>query len=110
MFEQSWTPSLPPLVGTERQVNWATTERHKLLVLAEHALRIGRSRPELPEAAVRDTLDWLGSINDAGWWLDHRDLSGIALALRARWRGGRMASHQGRLTDPPTRTRLDRRL
>lgn len=83
MFEQSWIPPLPPLVGTERQVDWATTERHKLLVLAEHALRIGRLLPELPEAAVRDALGWLGSINDAGWWLDHRDLSGIDVALVA---------------------------
>jgi hypothetical protein len=49
MSEQSWTPLLPPLLGTERQVDWATTERHKLLILAEHALRVGRSLPELPE-------------------------------------------------------------
>ena len=83
MFEQSWTPSLPPLVGTERQVDWATTERHKLLILAEHALRVGPSLPGLPQATVRDALDWLGSINDAGWWLDHRDLSGIDVALVA---------------------------
>ena len=84
MFEQSWTPSLPPLLGTERQVDWATTERHKLLILADHALRVGRSLPELPEAAVRDALDWLGLIDDAGCWLDHRDLSGIDVALVAR--------------------------
>lgn len=83
MFEQSCIPPLPPLVGTERQVDWATTERHKLLVLAEHALRIGRSLPELPEATERDALDWLGSINDAGWWLDHRDLSGLTVAIVA---------------------------
>lgn len=83
MFEQSWTPSLPPLLGTERQVDWAATERHKLLILAEHALRVGRSLPELPEATVRDALGWLGSINDAGWWLDRRDLSGIDVALVA---------------------------
>lgn len=56
MFEQSWTPSLAPLLGTERQVDWAATERHKLLVLAEHALRVGRSLPELPETTVRDAL------------------------------------------------------
>jgi hypothetical protein len=83
MIEQSWIPSPPPLLGTERQLDCAATERHKLLVLAEHALRIGRSLPGLPEATVRDALDWLGSINAAGWWLDHRDLSGIDVALVA---------------------------
>lgn len=32
---------------------------------------------------MRDALGWLGSIEDAGWWLDHRALSGIDVALVA---------------------------
>lgn len=32
---------------------------------------------------MRDALGWPGSINDAGWWLDHRDLAGIDVVLVA---------------------------
>ena len=93
MFEQSWIPSLPPFLGTDRQLDWAATERHKLLVLAEHALRIGRSLPELPAAAVRDAIGWLGSIKRcrlvAG---PPRPLRHRRRPCRARWRGVELAS------------------
>ena len=64
---------LPALVGSERQVGWATT------------IRAGRLATLVATPVTGETkaLRYCIAITDAKWWIDHRDLSDADLAAKA---------------------------
>lgn len=64
---------LPALVGTERQVGWATT------------IRAGRLAALVAEAITDDAeaLRHCVAISEAKWWIDHRDLTDTDLKAQA---------------------------
>lgn len=64
--------NLPALVGSERQVAWATTIRAKRLA----------SMLSLMSSATSDQNACL-LVSDAKWWIDHRDTLDIDLIQRA---------------------------
>ena len=63
--------SLPPLVGSERQVAWATT------------IRAGRLAAMLADPTSAGGVPACMPIGDAKWWIDHRELTANALVERA---------------------------
>jgi hypothetical protein len=63
--------SLPLLVGSERQVAWATT------------IRAGRLAAMLRDPTSAGRVPACMPISDAKWWIDHRDLTADALLERA---------------------------
>lgn len=76
---------LPALVGSEKQVSWASTIRAALLKEAEALdAKLGAKRAELAQApdevkaaqldAVAVALDVLRGKTAAKWWIDNRDL------------------------------------
>lgn len=72
---------LPALVGTDRQVAWATTIRQRLIdscgtFMADRIAAVGRQYPDQVAGvvAVRDAMQsWLASQTVASWWIDRRD-------------------------------------
>lgn len=87
---------LPALVGSERQVAWALTIRAAKLAAATLAVdqqvaRVeegaGRLHPSVAQravldaqiAALRERVAELGRQADARWWIDRRDIDGLAL-------------------------------
>lgn len=64
---------LPPLMGSERQVAWATSVR---------ASRLAALVAEL-DAGNTDAFHACLSITDAKWWIDHRDLANTDLVATA---------------------------
>lgn len=64
---------LPALVGSERQVGWATT------------IRAGRLATLVakPVTCETEALRHCIALTDAKWWIDHRDLSDDDLAAEA---------------------------
>jgi hypothetical protein len=91
MSEQSCAPPLPPLIGTERQLEMGDKPSATSYSCLPSTPSSRRSLPETPEVTVRDALGWLSSITDAGSWLDHSDLSKIDVVrvalggVAARW-------------------------
>ncbi|MBB5717028.1 hypothetical protein [Sphingomonas aerophila] len=65
---------LPELVGSDRQVSWATTIRMKRLaaILATSSINGADSH----QACI--------AVTDAKWWIDHRDLTDIDLIAKGR--------------------------
>ena len=63
---------LPALIGSERQVSWASTIRARRLAVLLSA-EVGDSQNERPCQLV----------TDAKWWIDHRDLDDAALLAQA---------------------------
>jgi hypothetical protein len=63
---------LPALMGSERQVSWASTIRARRLAVLLSA-EVGDSQSEQPCQLV----------TDAKWWIDHRDLDDTALLAQA---------------------------
>jgi hypothetical protein len=66
--------SLPPLVGSDRQVAWATTIRAGRL-----AAMLGNPESDFGVSACM-------LISDAKWWIDHRQLATDALLEQATLR------------------------
>jgi hypothetical protein len=64
---------LPPLVGSDRQVGWATT------------IRAGRMAAlvTVPIDGDADELQCCAAITAAKWWIDHRDLANAELLAKA---------------------------
>ncbi len=60
---------LPGLVGSELQIPWAITIRHR--VFRQAKWRWG-SQTSLPYATLEDTLRWLSERTFAAWWIDRR--------------------------------------
>ena len=65
---------LPELVGSDRQVSWATTIRMKRLAAMTAASSIDDADGH--EACV--------AVTDAKWWIDHRDLTDTDLIAKGR--------------------------
>ena len=65
---------LPELVGSDRQVSWATTIRMKRLA----AIMAGSS------ADGADGHQACIAVTDAKWWIDHRDLTDTDLVAKGR--------------------------
>lgn len=104
---------LAELVGSPGQVDWAnqirpTKIRHAREYLAEKGAELARLRPgeadhaKLAEAVgwLRATLEYLRLIDDAGWWLSHKEVRGVDL-LKYLARAGRdgqfqLANDEGR--------------
>jgi hypothetical protein len=63
--------SLPPLVGSGRQVAWATT------------IRAGRLSAMLRDPSSADGVRSCIPISEAKWWIDNRDLTSQALLEQA---------------------------
>ena len=66
--------NLPPLVGSDRQVAWATT------------IRAGRVAAMLADPTSAGGVPACMPISDAKWWIDHRDLTASALLEQAALR------------------------
>jgi len=66
--------NLPELVGSDRQVSWATTIRMKRLAAMMAASSIDDADGH--EACV--------AVIDAKWWIDHRDLTDTDLIAKGR--------------------------
>lgn len=64
---------LPPLTGSERQVNWAETIRISRLA----------ALVATPHTSARADCDLCLRIYDAKWWIDHRNLSNADLVAQA---------------------------
>jgi len=64
---------LPALVGSDRQVGWATT------------IRAGRMAALVatPVACDAEALRRCAAITEAKWWIDHRDLTDAELMAKA---------------------------
>ncbi len=73
---------LPELTGSMRQVDWAITI---------HAGRLAA----IPRSDVSDTA-CLSGVEDAKWWIDHRDETAEALLARA----AALVRPQGQIGDP----------
>lgn len=69
---------LPALVGSDRQVGWATT------------IRAGRMAAlvAVPNDGDADGLQHCAAITEAKWWIDHRDLTDAALTAEASQAAG----------------------
>lgn len=70
---QAATATLPPVVGSEKQVAWAITIRADLLALARAAIAEfdGEMHAE-GRARVARGLEALERTREAKWWIDHR--------------------------------------
>ncbi|WP_298092992.1 hypothetical protein [uncultured Sphingomonas sp.] len=62
---------LAPLIGSERQIGWATTIRAKRLA-------------GMAQAAGGDPDPACMAVGDARWWIDNRELSDADLLAEAR--------------------------
>lgn len=82
---QAETAELPALVGSERQVAWATTIRASQIkavatFATEAAARIqDPAKQAVLESRVAQTQAALAAETSAKWWIDHRADSGQAL-------------------------------
>ncbi|MBB5713207.1 hypothetical protein [Sphingomonas aerophila] len=65
---------LPELVGSGRQVSWATTIRAKRLAAIMAA-------PSIDDASGHQACV---AVTDAKWWIDHRDLTDTNLIAKGR--------------------------
>lgn len=61
---------LPPLTGTDRQINWASTIRTKRLAALTNS---------------NSDANWNAclQVTDAKWWIDYRDLTDVDLIAAA---------------------------
>ena len=65
---------LPELVGSDRQVSWATTIRMKRL--AAMVATSSTDGADVNQACI--------AVTDAKWWIDHRDLTDTDLLAKGR--------------------------
>lgn len=84
---QAASTDLPALVGSDKQIAWATTIRHAGLASIEATLReferqatgIPAETIEQQRALFRAYRETLVGQTSAAWWIDHRDESGRRL-------------------------------
>lgn len=104
---------LPTLTGTDKQVEWAATIRHKMITSAEHVVTVMNRPLEADPADDRDAgwvrvdawrakvtaedaidgLRALREVTSARWWIDNRD-STLTYLLRWGALKGKTAEHE----------------
>lgn len=83
----------PALIGSEKQVAWATTIRRKAITAIEEwdngeLAKIPEDRQDDPvmhvkAAGIAEFIAWVGCHEAASWWIDHRfdlDRDGLQIA------------------------------
>lgn len=100
---------LPPIVGSDKQIAWATVLRYQALVLIDRVLTEHNVPPttpiRVPEAmafpgehmTVADALARLHAEDSARWWIDHA--KGVTEAGKEIHLGGGVKTGLGMLTE-----------
>lgn len=57
-----------PLTGSDKQIDWATSIRDKMIAYA-----MGKVKPEAADFAKAIIIKITAKHTDARWWIDHRD-------------------------------------
>lgn len=73
---------LPELLGSEKQISWASQIRQKLLAPIEKNYDLVLSRSTIPAERLEAALLWLVQHDKAAWWIDNRYASLTDLICR----------------------------